>query len=63
MASTAVERKFKPSGQPKGDARSLKRKRDVDDVEKLQKSVSELVSVLDFTEMQSLILDRILKQK
>jgi ATP-dependent RNA helicase DDX10/DBP4 len=44
MASAQVGRKSKPTGRPKGDARSLKRNRDVDDVDKLQKSVSELVS-------------------
>jgi hypothetical protein len=44
MASAPIGRKSKPNGRPKGDARSLKRKRDIDDVDKLQKSVSELVS-------------------
>ena len=43
MASVAVGRKSKPSAKRMDDARSLKKKRDVDDVENLQKSVSELV--------------------
>jgi hypothetical protein len=33
----------KKSGRVKGDARSLKRKREIDDYEKLQTAVAELV--------------------
>lgn len=44
MPTPAVGRKSKPSGRHKSDAKSLKRKREVDDHEKLQKAVEELVS-------------------
>ncbi|KAG0652721.1 ATP-dependent RNA helicase dbp4 [Hyphodiscus hymeniophilus] len=43
MASATIGRKSIPNGRPKGDARSLKKKRDIDDVQKLQNAVSELV--------------------
>ncbi|KUJ16191.1 DEAD-domain-containing protein [Mollisia scopiformis] len=42
MASSAVERKPKPSGRSKNDVRLLKRKRDIDEYETLQKAVEEL---------------------
>src|SRR6266487_709057 len=48
MPPPAVGRKSKPSGRQKSDAKSLKRKREVDDHEKLQKAVQELVSPLAF---------------
>jgi ATP-dependent RNA helicase DDX10/DBP4 len=44
MAPPAEGRKSKPKGRPKNDTRSLKRKRDIEDHEKLQKAVEELVS-------------------
>ena len=44
MSSSAVGRKSKQQGKPKTNARSLKRKRDVDDHERLEKSVADLVS-------------------
>lgn len=44
MASSVAGRKSKPSGTAKKDVRSLKRKRDVDEHETLQKGVEGLVS-------------------
>jgi hypothetical protein len=44
MAPTTTGRKRRPSARGKNDVRSLKRKRDVEDHEKLQKAVEELVS-------------------
>lgn len=46
MAPPAVGRKSKNTNKGKNDARTLKRKRDVEDHEKLQKSVDELVSAI-----------------
>ncbi len=43
MASAASGRKSRPPGRGKNESRSLKRKRDVDDHEKLQKQIAELV--------------------
>lgn len=43
MASPAVGRKSKPNGR-KSDVRTLKRKRDTDEYETLQKAVVALVS-------------------
>lgn len=44
MAPPASGRKAKNVSKGKNDAKTLKRKRDVEDHEKLQKSVDELVS-------------------
>jgi hypothetical protein len=43
MATPNAGRKPKSSGRAKNDPRSLKRKRDVDDLESLQKAVDDLV--------------------
>jgi ATP-dependent RNA helicase DDX10/DBP4 len=43
MAPPTNGGKFKPFKKNKEDARSLKRKRDVDEHEKLEKAVAELV--------------------
>ncbi|PMD13672.1 DEAD-domain-containing protein [Hyaloscypha hepaticicola] len=54
MAPPTEGRKSKPKGRPKNDTRSLKRKRDVDDLEKLQKAVEELdlkAEIKDFTDL------------
>ena len=51
MPSQIAGRKPKPAARSKGsDARSLKRKRDGDDLEKLQESVNSLVNTLFFPE-------------
>jgi ATP-dependent RNA helicase DDX10/DBP4 len=44
MAPASVGRRPKSSGRPKGNIKSLKRKRDIEDYETLQKAVEELVS-------------------
>lgn len=59
MAPPAAGRKFKQSRRPKNDARSLKRKRDVNDHEQLQKAVAELVSLQEFTGEQKFTFLRI----
>jgi ATP-dependent RNA helicase DDX10/DBP4 len=48
MAPPTVGRKSKQSGKGRNDARPLKRKREGEDYEKLQKSVEELVSIASF---------------
>lgn len=44
MAPPTNGRKFKNTNKVKNDAKSLKRKRDIEDHEKLQKAIDELVS-------------------
>ncbi|CAG8961632.1 hypothetical protein HYFRA_00006169 [Hymenoscyphus fraxineus] len=54
MASSAVGRKSKLAGRPKQDARSLKRKRETNEHETLEKSIEELdpkADVKDFTDL------------
>ncbi|KAL3427236.1 ATP-dependent RNA helicase dbp4 [Phlyctema vagabunda] len=54
MASVAVGKKSKPQARGKNDEKSLKRKRDVDDHEKLSKAVSELdikAEIKDFSDL------------
>jgi len=63
MAPPTEGRKSKPKGRPKNDTRSLKRKRDVDDLENLQKAVEELVSTIAQDQAPQLILRRISKQR
>lgn len=45
MAPPPTGRKSKNIKKVKNDARTLKRKRDVEDLEKLQKAIDELVSI------------------
>jgi ATP-dependent RNA helicase DDX10/DBP4 len=45
MAPPTVGRKPKLSGRAKVNMKSLKRKRDIEDHEKLEKAVEELVSI------------------
>jgi len=63
MAPQVVGRKSKLSGRGKNDARSLKRKRDVDDLEKLQKAVEELVRITLLRANGTLKFSRTPKQK
>jgi hypothetical protein len=63
MASANTGQKSKPNAKFKGGVRSLKRKRDVEDVERLQTSVSELVSGDGCGETQALRFNRIRNQK
>lgn len=44
MAPPTNGRKFKNTNKVKNDAKTLKRKRDIEDHEKLQKAIDELVS-------------------
>jgi ATP-dependent RNA helicase DDX10/DBP4 len=44
MPPHTAGRRHKPAGRPKANIKSLKRKRDVDDHEKLEKAVEELVN-------------------
>jgi hypothetical protein len=54
MASTSNASRYKLSGRPKNNNRPLKRKRDIDDHEKLQKAIDELVIILMAFKSQSL---------
>jgi hypothetical protein len=63
MAPPTVGRRHKPAGRSKTNIKSLKRKRDVDDHEKLEKSVAELVCTMQVRSIQLLIYFRTLNQK